>query len=542
MRDGLKRLEEHHTNEYREVTSQPWFRDGLTGEESALVAVLPQLAYEGSDLFRALLESHHMRSGMISLPLAGDVNVWIVRNTPFEPELDTLAKIAESASIIEAFLGLQFPTSDVVLLVGDERTGQDRDLIVLGFVGLHHGTHITAVRHDDQTPDEFVEIVTHELTHYYKYDTRWFDEAVARFLEAYVADAKGIKSISEKSAEVSEHAEWSCRETGELENIRHSRFIDQTTFKFGISRCTYTLGQEFLLQTFEAIGEDALSAALRELQVPPGDETDGPEAELRIRDTLARHAPSDRRSEFTDLYRRLYGTPPGNTRTDDHEDVPEGATRIRVGREVGGSLDYDFDFDYFLFEAEQGRKYDIVVTHETLPSSHINFLSTINDHVPGWKSKLRMESGVDIQWVGPHSAPYLLVIQNFGGHSGPYTVSITRAPDRPPDDHADRHEGATVIELGERVEGEIDEAWDLDFFTFKTAEWSTYTATLRRNSDRGACCVITSYDPRGGQVDEGLGPEIGIFTFRTSGWTWMIVHGGKERKTGAYVLEVVKHE
>ena len=82
MRDGLKRLEEHHTNEYREVTSQPWFRDGLTGEESALVAVLPQLAYEGSDLFRALLESHHMRSGMISLPLAGDVNVWIVQKHP----------------------------------------------------------------------------------------------------------------------------------------------------------------------------------------------------------------------------------------------------------------------------------------------------------------------------------------------------------------------------------------------------------------------------------------------------------------------------
>ena len=191
MRDGLKRLEEHHTNEYREVTSQPWFRDGLTGEESALVAVLPQLAYEGSDLYRALLESHHIRSGVISLPLAGDVNVWIVRNTPFEPELDTLAKIAESASIIETFLGLPLPTSDIVLLVGDKRTGEEGNVIFFGFVGLHHGTHITATRHDDQTPDGFVQIVTHELTHYYKYDTRWFDEAVARFLEAYVADAKG---------------------------------------------------------------------------------------------------------------------------------------------------------------------------------------------------------------------------------------------------------------------------------------------------------------------------------------------------------------
>lgn len=534
-------MEEHHTNEYREVTSQPWFRDGLTGEESALVAVLPQLAYEGSDLYRALLESHHIRSGVISLPLAGDLNVWIVRNTPFEPELDTLAKIAESSSIIETFMGVPFPTGDVVLLVGDERTGEDRNLIRLGFVGLNHGTHITATRHDDQTTDEFVTIVTHELTHYYKYDTRWFDEAVSRFVEAHFADATGLKPILEKSAEVSEFADWGCREFDELENIRHSLYLDQTTTYFGISSCTYTLGEEFLLQTFETIGKDALSAALRELQVPPGDETDGPEAERRIRDTLARHAPSDRTSEFTDLYRRLYGTPPGNGRKNDHGDVREDATRIKVGQEVEGSVDYDFDFDFFLFEAEQGQKYDILVMHETLPASHINFLPTINDHVPSWKSRLRTESGVDIHWVGPQSAPYLLAIQNFGGHRGRYTISINRV-DSPPDDHADGHEGATTLELGERVEGAIHDEWDLDFFRFNTDERSSYVAMLQRDSNWEACCVVEFFDPEGGQVAEGGGPETILSTFETSGWYWVIVHGGKERKTGSYVLEVTKYE
>ena len=542
VRDGLKRLEEHHTNEYREVTSQPWFRDGLTGEESALVAVLPQLAYEGSDLFRALLESHHMRSGMISLPLAGDVNVWIVRNTPFEPDLDTLAKIAESTSIIETFLGVPFPTGDVVLLVDDERTGDEGNVIHLGFVGLNHGTHITANRLDDQTADEFVSIVTHELTHYYKYDTRWFDEAVSRFVEAYVADATGLKPILEKSVEVSEYADWGCRELDEVENIRHRLYIDRTTTYFGISRCTYTLGEEFLLQTFETIGEDALSAALRELQVPAGDETDGSEAERRIRDTLARHAPSDRRSEFTALYRRLYGTPPGNDRRDDHGDTREDATRIRVGREVEGTLDYDFDFDYFLFDAQRGQKYDIMVTHETLPASHINFLSTINDHVPSWKSRLRAESGVDIHWVGPQSASYLLGVQNFGGYRGRYTVSVKPVPDRPPDDQADWYEEATTLEMGERVEGVIHDEWDLDFFRFKTAESTSYVAMLVRDANWEACCVVEFFDPEGGQVAEGGGPETILSTFETSGWYWVIVHGGKERMTGSYVLEVTKYE
>ena len=551
VRDGLKRLEEHHTNEYREVTSQPWFRDGLTGEESALVAVLPQLAYEGSDMYRALLTSHHTRSGVISLPLAGDVNVWIVRNTPFEIELNTLAKIAESASIIESLMGVPFPTGDVVLLVGDERTGEEGDVIYFGFVGLHYGTHITASRHDDQTVDEFVSIVTHELTHYYKYDTRWFDEAVSRFVEAYVADVKGLKPISEQSAEVTEHADWACREYdaehgfGGLENIRHSRYIDLTTYYYGISRCTYTLAEEFLLQTFETIGEDALSAALRELQVRPGDETDGPEAELRIRDTLIRHAPTDRKDEFTELYRRLYGPPPGSERTDDHTDTPEGATRIRIGSEVKGSIDYGFDFDYFIFEAEEGQKYDIMVTHETLPASHINFLSTTDRHVPEPKSILRTDSGVDIQWVGPRNEPYLLGVQNFGGHSGRYTIRINRVPDHPPDDHADQYERATVLELGEqidtgdqillgqRIEGELNHDWDLDFFTFTTLENVPYSTGIEFDPNSEVCCEAHIFHPRAGQLEEEFGP---------SGTNWVVVHGGNGRKTGSYALIVVLEE
>ena len=296
-----------------------------------------------------------------------------------------------------------------------------------------------------------------------------------------------------------------------------------------------------MLQTFETIGEDALSAALRDLQVRPGDEADSPEAERRIRDTLARHAPSDRTSEFTDLYRRLYGTPPGNGRKDDHGDVREDATRIKVGQEVEGSVDYDFDFDFFLFEAEQGQKYDIMVTHETLPASHINFLSTINNHVPGWKSKLRTEAGIDIHWVGPQSAPYLLAIQNFGGHRGSYTLSVTRVTD-PPDDHPDRHEEATTVELGERVEGEIHDAWDLDFFRVKTVEQTSYVAKIERDSNREACCIVGFFFPEGGQVTERGGPETVVYTYHTSGWYWVVVHGGNERKTGSYVFEVTKDE
>ena len=117
-----------------------------------------------------------------------------------------------------------------------------------------------------------------------------------------------------------------CREDddewgyGGLENIRHSRYLDQTIYYYGISRCTYTLGEELLLQTFETIGKEALSAALRALQVRPGEETYGRDAEQKIRDTLVSHAPADRMDDFAELYYRLYGVLPENEPSDDHGD------------------------------------------------------------------------------------------------------------------------------------------------------------------------------------------------------------------------------
>ena len=83
-------------------------------------------------------------------------------------------------------------------------------------------------------------------------------------------------------------------------------------------------------------------------------------------------------------------------------------------------------------------------------------------------------------WVGPRRTISSRHPDQLEGHSGRYTISINRVPDRPLDDHADRYQEATEVELGSRIEGKIHDVWDMDFFQF--------TADVRLHSrDRDGC-------------------------------------------------------
>ena len=54
---------------------------------------------------------------------------------------------------------------------------------------------------------------------------------------------------------------------------------------------------------------------------------------------------------------------------DDHADTGDGATPVAVGGAVSGSVDYEYDIDFFVFEAEEGGLYRIDVSLGTLPDS-----------------------------------------------------------------------------------------------------------------------------------------------------------------------------
>ena len=135
------------------------------------------------------------------------------------------------------------------------------------------------------------------------------------------------------------------------------------------------------------------------------------------------------RGKFRNLYRELHGGPYADLDTDtadDHGDEAAGATEIAVGDIIEGMLDYRFDADYFLFQAEKDQKYRFNLGHQTLRSSSVFLYSSEGEREPVQSHELTA-SGPQILWEAPSSGEYYFAVHNFGGKTGQYLLEITLA-------------------------------------------------------------------------------------------------------------------
>ncbi len=174
-----------------------------------------------------------------------------------------------------------------------------------------------------------------------------------------------------------------------------------------------------------------MSAALGELISSADANASDEDREKAIYDAFVKHTPISLQEDFKNLYRTLHGGPYAYAEaatTDDHGDVADDATNVYVGEIVQGALDYMFDFDYFRFHAQEGRKYRFSIAHESLGASSVGLFGP--DGVTGehqdWESRALGASGPQIVWVAPESDEYYLAVQNFGGKTGIYTLTINQ--------------------------------------------------------------------------------------------------------------------
>ncbi|MXV79693.1 MAG: hypothetical protein F4X58_04425 [Chloroflexi bacterium] len=190
---------------------------------------------------------------------------------------------------------------------------------------------------------------------------------------------------------------------------------------FGVFRCSPAL----LLSGFGEIGADI----------------DG-EAEACLRQLIEESEASDLLDEGSPEYERFYtellvclpvlsqvtgatsaasagGDAPDDP--DDHADSLDGATVITVGVEASGELGSDYDSDYFVFEAEQGVLFEIVVGLATLSDSVLTLydgewrqLAASDDHADSLASRL--------YWVAEYSGDHYIEVWGYG--LGSYTLLV----------------------------------------------------------------------------------------------------------------------
>ena len=299
------------------LTSQPWFADGLDHQEIALITVLGNSLSAGPisgitdkrQLFLDFLQTHYTQTKTVSLPLAGDVNIWVFRANPFPSHEDVPSAIEDSARIAEEFTGLPFPTNDIILLIDGSigRGGHLSSSMILGETTLRS--------------------VYHETAHYYFGNTLirgpvWLTEGGAEFITALVRDQKGIQTLDDRKAELlrPEYVYAYCVDT--YRNLWGLHSVPPLELLYSFEACPYNMGEYFLMEVYETIGKDALASAIRDmpdrLYLPdntlfpsgkPSREEQEHVREEELYRILMKHTPADRQTEFRELYLKLHGGP-----------------------------------------------------------------------------------------------------------------------------------------------------------------------------------------------------------------------------------------
>ncbi len=304
-------------NAFSQLTSQPWFTDGLSEAEAALVVTLRGAYVYDESLYPDLLRAHYSQTRTVSLPLAGETNIWVISTSPFPLDEDLLTAIEDTARISEEFLRMPFPTTDIILSVLDESY-----LTQGNYGGIYVTTHMRLTRFDDGLGGTHVPSVPHETAHYYFADElkgpTWFLEGGAEFIEAYVNHLTGVQNLEDRRIHVASQVQR-CIEIDEVENILA---IKTASTYSGRITCAYRMGENLFLALLDTIGEEAMRSALQELSQLTVDEETGYRTPLmkylygheeELEDLIYRvfleHTSPESREEFREMYRNLHGGP-----------------------------------------------------------------------------------------------------------------------------------------------------------------------------------------------------------------------------------------
>ena len=276
-----------------QIREQPWFQDGLTEDEAALIVVLGSAA-DSEDVFRDLLQGGHVRSDTISLPLAGEVDLFAVGRS--ERGLgEVLGNMAFAVEALEGFMGTPWPLPDAIALLELE---SDSNFVV----GWNYGTHIVVTNTSKH-------LTYHELGHFYFGGNvpGWLAEGSAELLvhHALYGLTRGI--INSLYSGYGNLIHEQCAPHG-WTNVQE--FIEAGE---GGTRCTYWFGGQFLAGMYRTPGHEVVSSALREL-FETGEGTGRTATEEEIYRAFLTNTPSSQRNDFQFWYHCLHGrSVPGYT-------------------------------------------------------------------------------------------------------------------------------------------------------------------------------------------------------------------------------------
>ncbi|MCE2464899.1 MAG: hypothetical protein J4G01_02295 [Dehalococcoidia bacterium] len=253
-------------------------------------------------LFNDLLESFVLQHAVVSLPLAGEVNLWAIRPEPFPEDEPVLDMMEHAVTTLEEFTQVPFPTTDVIMVTPLAGPYAHHGIPGAG----HYGRFIIVPRHAHRGFDRGA--VYHEIAHFVFAGEMppWLKEGGAEFMFLYANDLAGWERLEQRYYEWEESVWVTCMRHGIFTVQDLNKRLAEGNYEQGI--CNYTLGAYFLLRLWDVMGTEVLGPALGQVYVF-WDLVQRVVTEEEVLEVLLDNIPPELHEAFFEIYHELH-TPP----------------------------------------------------------------------------------------------------------------------------------------------------------------------------------------------------------------------------------------
>ena len=234
---------------------------------------------------------------------------------------------------------------------------------------------------------------------------------------------------------------------------------------------------------------------------------------------------------------------------DRHEEFNTGATPIAIGNEYqgavspwpsqpmyAGSIQADYDRDYFSFRAIRGVKYTI--------NAELGTAQGVEISVGNQNGTIEVSNngvGPALEWIAPSTAIYYAIISGSSlvrQPVGTYTLKVD-ADLLLEDRHSGNRQGATPVSFGTQHQGAISPADDDDYFSFQAVRGVRYSFQVEVGTVEGVGILVSNPAGQSEATNDGVGPVLDWVAPSTAIY-FLVVSGSPlvREPVGTYTLEV----
>ncbi len=234
----------------------------------------------------------------------------------------------------------------------------------------------------------------------------------------------------------------------------------------------------------------------------------------------------------------------GGVEADDHGSEFENATPTTLGEAIQGSLGLA-DKDAFVFHAESGRSYVVELSDYAFFSTgdKTGPLITVYDSTGQELAASEESSRYELLWRAAATGVYYIVLGD-GASQGDYTLTVKGSSDGgSPDDHGNDIDSATVISVGDVIEGVLEYDGDLDLFRFTAEAGHHYRIDVEIRTLHDSQVRLLDSDGWHLEYSEDFGESNAariVWEAPESGDYYVEVSGRSSFSTGSYVLSLAR--